>query len=285
MELGWFLFGICSYSAYAISTTIDKHMMNKKFDILSTTFFKCFFDGMILALLAVLFFTFELSISLLIWSLILGFTFVLGVILYYRILSQYEVTSFVPLLQSLEVLVIFLFAVFIFQENTQVVHYLGAFLTAGGVLAVAYKKSKWKIDKKVVVFLIGLLALSVITALLTKYALATVDPVPLGIMVYFVASFLLGIYWIIFQRKNTHSSLPDSHSLKTIFLSSIFGAIGTFFLFYALYRGDASKVYSLSGLQSVFLIALGAIFLKEKITIRKILGIVLIGAGIFLIGQ
>ena len=44
MEL-WLLFGILSYFSYSISTSIDKYMMNKKYDIIKTSTFKMFFDG------------------------------------------------------------------------------------------------------------------------------------------------------------------------------------------------------------------------------------------------
>ncbi len=68
-----------------------------------------------------------------------------------------------------------------------------------------------------------------------------------------------------------------------IITASFFGAMGTFLLYSALAIGDASKVFSIAGLQSAFIFIIASLFLKEKFRWHRLGGTMIIVAGVFLI--
>lgn len=96
-----------------------------------------------------------------------------------------------------------------------------------------------------------------------------------GIM-FFVLLFVL-----LFTNKigKTVEIFKDSKALLFIFLSGLAGALSWLFYFLALKIGEASKVAPIDRLSIVFVLILAALVLGEKLTIKTILGTVIIVVG------
>ena len=105
--------------------------------------------------------------------------------------------------------------------------------------------------------------------------LATTVRALVSTTVLLVTSLLLGK----FSLLNT----IDSKSFKFIVLAGIAGAVSWIFYFLALKTGPASGVAGLDRLSLIFVLILGALFLSESITIKGVLGIILITAGTVLL--
>jgi uncharacterized membrane protein len=90
-----------------------------------------------------------------------------------------------------------------------------------------------------------------------------VKPINLAIAMYFCASFILFSYNTLLRRKSIKSILHFKNNLPRVIIAFFFAAMGTFLLYQAVSIGNASKVYPLSGIQSVFVFLIASSFLRK----------------------
>jgi drug/metabolite transporter (DMT)-like permease len=86
MEL-WLVLGILAYFSYAISSAIDKHLMDIDYAPYNTSIYKMFFDGIILLLSSFLFFDPNLSVKAVYACLFLGGIYAVSSVVYYKMLQ------------------------------------------------------------------------------------------------------------------------------------------------------------------------------------------------------
>lgn len=96
---------------------------------------------------------------------------------------------------------------------------------------------------------------------------------------------ILIMSWIIIFYTNSFENIKSINSKNLIFLivSGITTGLSWIFYFKALQIGDVAKVTVIDKLSIVFTIILAFIFLKETISLKMIIGIVLIFAGTLII--
>ena len=89
--------------------------------------------------------------------------------------------------------------------------------------------------------------------------------------------------WVVVFMPNTQSGLPDIGRKSWIFLILSGLATGASWICYykALQMGEASKVVPVDKFSIVLTVILAFLFLHEQITIKKLIGILLITAGTF----
>jgi transporter family protein len=75
----------------------------------------------------------------------------------------------------------------------------------------------------------------------------------------------------------------NQHALLYIFLGGLAGAASWVFYFLALKYGEATQVVSIDRYSVVFVLVFAALFLAEKITFSKAVGVALITAGAIII--
>jgi bacterial/archaeal transporter family protein len=75
----------------------------------------------------------------------------------------------------------------------------------------------------------------------------------------------------------------DKKILLFIVLSGIAGALSWLFYFIAIKNGAVTKVVSIDRLSIVFAMVFAVVFLNEKVTIKSIIGIILIATGAIII--
>ncbi|SFS44130.1 EamA family transporter [Marininema halotolerans] len=100
-----------------------------------------------------------------------------------------------------------------------------------------------------------------------------------------VTTILVTVYlgWNI---RETGWQFPDSKSLIYVILGGVFGVLfAQYFYFKALELGEVGKVMAVVGSFPVLAFLLSVIIFGESITMGKIGGIVLVVAGIFLLGD
>ncbi len=159
-----------------------------------------------------------------------------------------------------------------------------AFLILIGVYLVLSEKklSIPNIDKASLLILI-LIPTDLISALIVKNLLFDVKPINLAIIMYFSAALFLFSFQFLFRKKITFEVSNIKKRVPKILSASVFGALGTLFLYLALFYGNASKVYPLAGLTSVFIFIIASFFLKEKFYVHRLCGIIIAFFGIYFI--
>ena len=278
MEL-WLLLGILSYLSYAVCTSIDKYLMNTKYDPLVTNTVKMFFDGITVLIFGLLFFNLEFTSELLYWSLPLGALYALAGILYLKSLKSADAVTVIPFMQSFTILTVFICSIFLFSLTASNYNYIGILLIVTGVYLVLSKdKLKIpKIDRTMFLVTCSVIILT-IYILLVKAALYDINPVNLAVMMYFSSASILFGYTVF---KNRQKQIFNIKNLKII-PAGFFGGLGTLLLYAALSMGEVSKVYPIAGLQSAFVFIIATIFLKERFYRNRLLGTIIVFAGIYL---
>lgn len=78
-------------------------------------------------------------------------------------------------------------------------------------------------------------------------------------------------------------SLPFNKFSLYALLNGVIAGIGTLGFYFALNKGEASRVFPITSLYIVFPVILGYIFLKEPLTFRHFLGFILTLIAIYLL--
>jgi uncharacterized membrane protein len=188
----------------------------------------------------------------------------------------------IPFNKSGSILLIFIFGLLIFRETTLWYNYGGiALLLAGIFLLFGAHLPRWGKG-----LFYGLLCISsyVLFQLLAKWLLFDIDPVVLAFLFHIVAAAAVGGYLLFRPHlwKQAERTF-DLHGLSHVLISSIFGAGGALLLFIAVSMGPASKVYPLEAVQVALIAIFGMLFLGEKVTWQRWLGILVLVFGIVLV--
>jgi len=195
-----------------------------------------------------------------------------------------DVEEVVPFIQSLRILFIFVGSLILFSETANFLNYLGIVMILSGLYLVLSEKGLKipKIDRIFFLMLIGVL-LGVVHAFLVKGLLFNVKPIDLAIMMYLSTTLILFIYQILFRKRFLKSFIDFKQKISKILLASFFGAIGTLLLYLALSLGDASKIYPIAGVQFIFVFIIGSIFLRREFRWYRLIGIITVFAGVYLV--
>lgn len=112
-----------------------------------------------------------------------------------------------------------------------------------------------------------------------KLAVTYINPV--SALIYQVAGGMLvglaTLFWVGFQ--------PETHPKGILFavLTGVSGVLGTLFFFAAASRGKISVVVSMTALYPIITILLAAVFLREPVTAKQIMGMFCAVAAIVLL--
>lgn len=291
----WFLFAMVGYLAYAVSTTIDKSLMNHYYNPLLTNAVKMFFDGFLVligGLTIGYFFPSDLFIidvpsdpDTWIAIFVLAFFYALIGVYYFKAVQLSSISKIIPYMQSSITLVTFLLALVLFHEQVSVLNVIGVVLIIVGIFFVLMRKKFGFpiITKGTVMITISIMA-NISYLLLAKKLVADITPLTLAILMYLCSSLMIFIYVHFHKRQEialAHYFQKDK--FKHILLTSLFGATGTASIMFALKLGDASRVYPMAGFNSVAVAIFGMLFFKEKLHFLRILGILYTFLGIYLV--
>lgn len=275
----WFILAVVGYLFYAISSSIDKHLMNIHLGPVRTNMFKMLFDGIILLGVGFFFFDLNITFELILWGLLLGVLYAGAGILYYKTLQKKDVEEAIPYLQSMAILFLFFASFILFGEAVTMWHALGVALIVAGVWSILAGGFHLPKVDYVMALVAGTVILFGTYALLVKKLLFDVQPIDLAITMYFSSAIVLAVSEVVMQ--NWKAFRVDKKTPLILF-GAVFGALGTLILYSALAIGDASRIYPMSGLESMFVFIFATIFLKEKFSWPRLVGVLLICTGIFM---
>jgi len=272
--MDWFTLTILSCLALSISTLLDKHLMNKNCDPLGICTFKWFFNGAILFIIGLLFFQPNYKFLA---PAILGVLYAIMGILYFNALKLKDIQVVAPF-QASTSLFVFLGALVFFHESATFLNFIGVLLIIAGVYLVLLDGCKIpKLDKAFFLILL-IIFFSTIYSLLAKKFVADIKPIDLAAVMYLSSAVVLFAY----AATKKFKSLKLKGNFRAIW-PSLFGCVGTLLLFIALTKGDASKIYPIAEVRSVFIFFLASLFLREKFKFSRLAGTIAVFIGIYLV--
>ena len=125
---------------------------------------------------------------------------------------------------------------------------------------------------------LGYVVLVGIAGITTKVALRTIDWQQVVYWVPVAYIVLSALLWLVYQKPMVLGS-GGGWAIVTAFAA----AGGLIFFFYALSKGDASVVVPATSAYPVIALIGSAIFLAESITVPKVIGTLLVIAGVVVI--
>lgn len=125
---------------------------------------------------------------------------------------------------------------------------------------------------------LGYVVLVGVAGITTKLGLKTIDWQQIVYWVPVAYAVLSALLWLVFQKPMVLGT-GGGWAIVTAFAA----AGGLICFFYALSKGDASVVVPTTSAYPVIALIGGAIFLSESITVPKVIGTVLVIAGVVVI--
>jgi uncharacterized membrane protein len=109
--------------------------------------------------------------------------------------------------------------------------------------------------------------------------------ISLTALAFFLPSLIIGAFGSLFLKKGAKNAKFDLSVIKNyeLILGVFLSSLSLVFYIFSLKYSDLSRIYSLVSLNYIIIAVLSAIFLKEKITFSKLIGIIFITLGAFLI--
>jgi len=98
-------------------------------------------------------------------------------------------------------------------------------------------------------------------------------------LIMFLILFIFSLSLGLFKEIKT----IDSKAMLMIFLAGVSGALSWLFYFYALKSGNPSAVVALDRLSVIFVIILSILFFQQEITLKLIIGGILLTVGAILV--
>lgn len=118
-----------------------------------------------------------------------------------------------------------------------------------------------------------------LTAIFAKVGVSNIDS---NLATAIRTSVVMVLVWCIVlfsPRANVSVMSIQGHTWIVLILSGLFTGLSWLFYFKAIQLGDVSRVAPIDKLSVVFVVILGVIFLRETVTLKEIIGVLLIAAG------
>lgn len=222
---------------------------------------------------------FPYSIHGLVYLLASGAVNVIYVLLLEKVYHLSDFSMAYPLARGSGVLFTVFLAVLVGGEFLSTYGILGIALILLGISSVTWSGWKQKVTIRAILYCLIIGILAAIYALLDKFGVQTIDPVwYLGILNSLPALMLVAFY----QGKVKIISFSRTHARDVVTI-----AVGATFsyvvILWALQFTQASYVVALREISIVFSALLGFLFLKEKFDFWRVLGILLMLSGVYLL--
>jgi uncharacterized membrane protein len=288
----WLLYTLIAIVAWAISDLLDKHVMSRETrdPILVTTVFGMVACLIFLAVAVVFGGSVLVSLPTIGAALAAGLCYSLALFLYYKVMRSEELSSFVTILAT-EPLVVALLAMVFFAEKLSWFGYLGIFAICAGAVLISHKKNENKVEKHLHVLAFGSMAAFAGRNLFMRFATGQTE--------YFTAIFwfafgglIIPLIFLIFHHP--HLRAKAKQSIRHVAVSAIFSALGLLCFMKAISTGTVALPSALLATKPLLIFALVTILsffhskfisepLRGQVLIKKIVAIVLIMVGSFLI--
>jgi drug/metabolite transporter (DMT)-like permease len=229
----------------------------------------------------------HLSCEGLLWSLALSITGTVANLAYLRAMSKSD-ASFVLGSTACYPVISLVMATLFLGEKFPILRLVGAAVVAAGVFAISLPvKDLAEKDRQTVSHLPVDVKVSVMIAALAwglcgiigKKAVSVADPLEITLGRYLFDAIMFIALWHVFQRQNCRINLLKLNVWRFCGLSSICLALGGWASLSAMSRLPASYVISITACYPVIMYALAVILLKERFSVTRFAGILLIVLG------
>jgi transporter family protein len=222
----------------------------------------------------------QIDTKSLIFIILSGLATGLSWLCYFKALSMADVNKVVPIDKSSTVLSVVL-AIIIFQEvNNRIIRLVGVVLFSVGVYLMIEKKQTSTTQNQKGWFLFAILS-AVFAALTSILAKVGIDNVESNLATSIRTCIVLVMAWLIVFVRGKQREIKNIDKKELIFICLSGLATGASWLcyFWAIKHGVVSVVVPIDKMSILITIIFSAVFLKEKLTIKSILGLVLMTAG------
>lgn len=198
---------------------------------------------------------------------------------YFKALQLGDVNKVTPIDKSSIVLTIIL-AFIVLGETITFLKIAGSILIFIGTFMMITKKEteNKNIDKRWLIFACLSAIFASLTSILGKIGIESIES-NLGTAVRTVVVLIMAWVMVFVTRKHTEIKRVDKKSLKFIILSGITTGLSWLCYYRALQDGEASVVVPIDKLSILVTIAFSYLILKEKLTKKSLVGLVLITFG------
>jgi len=283
MEL-WFIFAVIGYMIGAISSILDKSMMNLRYHPVTYVLLRNLFNAIYLGSLGFLFLNLRITPSLLLLAAIPAVLLAISFVIYLLVLQRKNASEIQPFSQSLDTLFIFLASILLLHEQANIANYTGILVIVIGIYLVLTEHITKKpyLDRNLLI-IVALVPIDVVYALLIKTYLGTAEPIALAVSIYVMAFLFLTLVFVFMRRQLQPTKVALKPQLRIVLVSSLCAATAIGLLYTALSLANASKVYPMAGINSVMVFLLATMFLKEKFHWHRFIGTLIVLLGIYLI--
>ena len=199
---------------------------------------------------------------------------------YYKALSCGDVNKVVPIDKSSTVLTAVL-AMIIFGEKVTVLKVVCLVAIAAGTFLMIEKKKTDEKNQTHPVWLVCALLSAVFAALTSILAKVGITDVESNLGTFIRTGVVLIVSWLVVFICGKGKEIKNTPKKELIFIlvSGAFTGASWLCYFYALQQGDASVVVPIDKLSILVSIAFSYIVFKEKLSVKAIIGLILIVAG------
>ncbi len=283
MEL-WLVYALVGYMIGAISSALDKYMINKEYHPVTTVMLRTMCNAIFLGTTGYVFLNMQLSLSLLLLAALPAFLLAFSFVVYLFVLRKRDASEIQPFSQSLDTLFIFLASIVFLQESANLANYVGIIIVVIGVYLVLTEHITKipRLDRSLLI-IIALVPFDIAYALLVKTFLGAADPIALAVSIYIMAFLILSVVSLLLRKRINNKPESLRPQLRIVLVASLCAATAAGFLYTALSQANASKVYPMAGINSVMVFLLATLFLRERFHKHKFLGTIIVVIGIYLI--
>lgn len=254
--------------ASILTRTLLKDLKSR--DILGINFLTM---GATLLVISPLFYSFHPSIKAVILLILVAMIDTLANYFFFKTFEQAEASVAAPIL-SLAPIFTFIFAWLILGDTVKITTYFFSFLILAGIIVASSDFDNFSYFRK------NTLQPAILSSLLfglsaipSKYLLSTMHAINAPTLYMFRAE-LIALFALLFF--NFPLKTIGARQYRLIFFRGLFVIGQWILLYFALSQGSAGITVTLANITPIFVFILGAIFLGEKPTIKKVLASVLV---------
>ncbi len=266
-QLSFTALAVISSCFGAIATILARTLLKdlKSKDILGINFFTM---GITLVLISPLFYKFTPSVLAIGLIVLIALIDTAANYFFFKTFEQTEASVAAPIL-SLAPAFTFMFSWMFLSDKVSGMTLLYAILIIIGI--VIFSTDTKNLEKFKIQTLKPALTSSVLfglSAIPSKYLLSTMGVINAPTLYMFRAGFIGLFCLLLFKFTISHITITQ---YRIIFVRCLFVIVQWVLLYYALTTGNAGVTVTLANITPIFVFILGAIFLREKITAKKII--------------
>ena len=272
----WILYSFLA-AIFSGLTTIFAKKGVKNIDSLLSTSIRTAIILIISFLIIIIFNSFEkINIKTFIFLILSGISTTLLWINYFKALDYGNVNEVTPVDKTSIVITLVLSSIFL-NEKITILKIISCILIIVGTFLMV-NKSEHSNNKKWLLYAILTAIFTSLSAIISKIGLRDINP-SLGNFYRTIIVFILIWFYVIIKKKQKNIITIKRQTWIYLIISGFTTSLSWLFYFYALKNGEASMVFPIEKLSVVVSIGLSYVILKEKMTKKSIIGLILIIIG------